>query len=332
MRILFLRRQHYGELAEFTDEWASELRRLELHVDVEEAGGWIPNTLSAVIDRDCASKLRSLARDYDLVHAFGYRSAWVCADAFEDREAWIYTAYDMPRTTHSSLVSRLNMAQRGLVPSRAVRNALSGAGVNVVEVHSPGISRDHLSSREPAALREQHFLPPDSKLVGMLLSETSETATPNDEGLEGLLRAWGPGFDGWNLVIGGDCPRELPEGVLRTGTVNRPEDFFAVCDVVVIPGFNLGFSRQALLAMALGKPVLARGTGALPEIIAEDVSGFLFYDEGVLRERLASVVEMELTRQVCGSAAKVRVEQLFDLDHSARRLKDIYLEISESAL
>jgi hypothetical protein len=328
MRILFLRRQHVGELAECIDDWASELRRLELHVDIEDAASWIPNKVQKE-EREVSNKLREIAKDYDLVHAFGIRAAWSCAEAFKDEEAWVYTAYDMPRTTHPEVVKRLNMAAKGIASSRAVRNALYGAGVTNMEVLYPGIEPPGLT-RSAIALKQQFQLPTEGIIVGAYQPITVESVSESDHGLEALISAWKEVNHPATLAIGN--ANNLPDGNYHKVQVGRLEDFVSICDLWVVPGEKLGFSRQILSAMNLKKPVLAKASGGLPEIFEEDTSGFLYFDNEYLGQKLNALLEMELTREAVGNAAGIHVQEHFNLRNSAHQLKQIYFSIAEEQI
>lgn len=52
-------------------------------------------------------------------------------------------------------------------------------------------------------------------------------------------------------------------------------DAYRACDAVIVPSYFEGFGYTALEGMACGKPVIASSAGALPEVIADGVSGVL---------------------------------------------------------
>lgn len=328
MRVLFLRRQDRGEFADCIDDWARALRNLGHHVGIEDAGFWIPNEISKSIDKETTKQLKEIGRDYDLVHAFGIRAAWACAEAYGEKEAWLYTAFEPPKSTHRLVVNNLNKGVKGLAVSRYVRNLFSGADVERIETLSPGIDLPQAPLRDSQSVRAYYKLPPDGLLVGASYAERIETSTPGEDGIASLILAWPQMQQKAHLVLIGEGDSDsLPYGVTGVGRVGQREELISACDLWVVPGRNIGFSREMLVAMGLNKPVLVRGQGGLSEQIAEDVSGFMFYDDEVLANRLDAVLEMELTREAVGNAALVRVEELYSLKESAKRLKDIYQDI-----
>ncbi|MHB1587466.1 MAG: glycosyltransferase family 4 protein [Acidiferrobacteraceae bacterium] len=52
-------------------------------------------------------------------------------------------------------------------------------------------------------------------------------------------------------------------------------DAYRACDAVIVPSYFEGFGYTALEGMACGKPVIASSAGALPEVVADGVSGVL---------------------------------------------------------
>lgn len=65
--------------------------------------------------------------------------------------------------------------------------------------------------------------------------------------------------------------------IFFSGFVNYPETFSGV-DYLIINAKNESFGRVVAEANALGIPVIALKSGALPELIKEDINGYLFRD------------------------------------------------------
>ena len=102
MRVLLLTRQEWGGMR----TWAQTLERVlpqggvqARHVD---ASAWMPAATGEPHDRRVTRDLRSLAADHDLVHAFGYRCAWACAEAFGGSEFCAMALTCTPRLASSS--------------------------------------------------------------------------------------------------------------------------------------------------------------------------------------------------------------------------------------
>ncbi len=130
------------------------------------------------------------------------------------------------------------------------------------------------------------------------------------------------------LRIAGDGPeREALEKLAltlgiqtRTRFLGRIEDtprFWQGCDVAVVPssGWVESFCLSAVEAMASGCPVVASRTGALPEIVPDEVAGILV-DEGdsqELSEALDRYAQDVSLRHTHGRAARDVCEREYDL-------------------
>ena len=82
MTVLFLRRQALGGIATYSSALAAELAKHGVEVRIEDAEKWIPNETGPKPDDKVSPQLMKLAKDVQLVHAFGYRSAWASGAAF----------------------------------------------------------------------------------------------------------------------------------------------------------------------------------------------------------------------------------------------------------
>jgi L-malate glycosyltransferase len=73
-------------------------------------------------------------------------------------------------------------------------------------------------------------------------------------------------------VWGADSARER---ILRLGPIERLGDFFPGLDLFLMPSKSEGLGSSALWAMAYGLPVVATRVGGLPEVVAENETGWL---------------------------------------------------------
>ena len=79
-----------------------------------------------------------------------------------------------------------------------------------------------------------------------------------------------------SLVLVGADPEDLgsldlepPPGVAAIGWQDRPADYLAAADAVVIPSWTEGHSNVADEALMLGRPVVTTDAGAHPPIVRE---------------------------------------------------------------
>jgi glycosyltransferase involved in cell wall biosynthesis len=108
----------------------------------------------------------------------------------------------------------------------------------------------------------------------------------------------------------------------------QPEEFFPLIDMLIVPSlWQEPFGRVIVEAYSYGLPVLASRVGGIPEIIDENVTGFLFdpYIEGDFRKKLSAITPkiLQAMRPAC-------LEKLhtFDPDNIGRQ----YLEVFSSVL
>jgi glycosyltransferase involved in cell wall biosynthesis len=171
--------------------------------------------------------------------------------------------------------------------SEYIRELMARSGVprERVEVIPDGIELpvDLPSPAEKARIRKAWGMGDDRFVVGQLGAFTSE------KGQETALDAFALIADRLphaRLVLAGDGPIK-PAGILadklnalgaRVLTLDNVEnlaDYFPGLDLFIMPSKAEGLGSSALYAMAYGLPVVATRVGGLPEVVAEEVTGWL---------------------------------------------------------
>jgi glycosyltransferase involved in cell wall biosynthesis len=156
------------------------------------------------------------------------------------------------------------------------------------------------------------------------------------KGLHHLVRAFArlaADVDGIRLVIAG---REadatyaahiraevqaagLTERVAFVGAVTqqRLAGLMAACRVFVLPSLSEGLPRAVVEAMATGAPVIASRVGGVPELIANDDTGWLVPagDEDALGHRLRWVLANPEAAERVGARARAAVSARFSTQH-----------------
>lgn len=332
MKVLLLVRQNSSGIWEYAQSLVAPLRELGHEAVLEDASTWIPNETGPKFDKSVTERLRTVAADCEIVHAFGYRAAWAAAEAFGPREAWVYSAYDMPRSTHRFLMSRLNDSQGGICASRAVYRVLDESlGMNL-HVIAPGIPNIEAHVRSKSDCREALSLAPHGLVVGAMGRFVEEKAF--DTLIDAFPRVLEKIPDA-RLVISGAGPEEhaLKERAHAVDNLGRIqilpwradlEPFFGAIDLFVAPYQNAGFSLSVLHAMARSVPVLVRFSGGLYEIVDPDISGFIFKDQAELESQLCEVLDLPLTLETVGNGGRIRVLERFSIERSARLVSEIY--------
>ncbi len=322
MRVLFLRRQRFGGIATLTQLLAEALDSEGVEAVVDDTDDWIPNETGHAIDRDVSKKVLAAKRGFDLVHAFGFRTAWACSAAF-GREGWVYTAHDMPKTVHPQLIEHLNDARAGACSSNAILNVLVGANAAKLQVIHPGLptNRRVLDKGEARAMLgadEEAFL---LAVAGRFCAEHSiETAIYVVDALPYYTR----------LIVSGQGELEqhlrsiARERVTITTDPFSQQTALAAADVVLVPSTTSGFSMTAIESMLQGTPVAFRRTGGLTEIAEDHRSGFYFETDEELLDLLNHLCfKRELLRET-GRAARQRALSAFDVARTAKAYVEVY--------
>jgi len=123
----------------------------------------------------------------------------------------------------------------------------------------------------------------------------------------------------------------LQETVIFTGY--RDDDLpemYALFDVnVFLREGNDGSCRALLEAMATGKPVVAFGVGAIPEIVRHGMTGYLVPPDEVkaLTESLSLLLSNKDRAVQMGKEGRRVIEQCFTRELQARRVEEIYKNV-----
>ncbi len=142
------------------------------------------------------------------------------------------------------------------------------------------------------------------------------------------------------LVGDGDCRERIAEridlldvgeSVKIAGSRHDIPDLLAAADVFVLTSIREGLPVSLLEAMAAGKAVVGTSVGGIPDAIKDQESGLLVPPEDP--EAFAGAVgrllgDTDLRRRL-GRAAAEEVESRFSIDHTAKRIGEIYMELYE---
>jgi glycosyltransferase involved in cell wall biosynthesis len=190
--------------------------------------------------------------------------------------------------------------------------------------------------RARAALR----LPPETVAIGIasrlipgkghdvLIGAFANAAADNPR-LRLLVVGEGPERE----AVEAQAARQLPAGTYEfLGFVHEIAAFMSACDAIAFPTqpeFGEGFGLAALEAMAAGRPVISSDTGPLPEIIVDEITGFVIparSREGFSRA-IARVGADAALRRRLGEAAAQRARDTFSLDAMVSKTIGVYSEL-----
>jgi len=91
--------------------------------------------------------------------------------------------------------------------------------------------------------------------------------------------------------------------------------YYAACDVYATASLNENFNRPLVEAQACGKPVVAFNLCAHPEVVQQDITGFLVEprDSKQLAEAIIKILNDKSLAQRMGEAGYKRAKEVFDI-------------------
>lgn len=121
----------------------------------------------------------------------------------------------------------------------------------------------------------------------------------------------------------------LAKHVTWTGLVQDPfvEGVYDVADIVCqLSEWEELFGWMIAEAMAYGKPIVATKVGGIPELVADDLSGFVVErgDSRAAAEKLDRLSKDPSLRNAMGQAGREIVNRKFDLKRNVAQLVDLY--------
>jgi glycosyltransferase involved in cell wall biosynthesis len=129
-------------------------------------------------------------------------------------------------------------------------------------------------------------------------------------------------------------PAEVAGKVVFVGFIPRPEliDLYHNADLFAFaPIWDEGFGIPPVEAMAAGVPVVATHSGAIPEIVRDQQTGFLVSknDPRALAERILKLLRDDNLRKKMGRAARSWVHKNFVWDRVAERMYKCYSNLQQ---
>jgi len=117
----------------------------------------------------------------------------------------------------------------------------------------------------------------------------------------------------------------IEDSVIFTGFLLDVPEVTAILDISVLPSFFEGMGRVVLEAMAAGKPVIASRVGGLPELVEDQVTGYLIPpgDISALEEKLEILISDSELRSTMGKSGTFRVGE----EHSAQKMVELIHEV-----
>jgi len=213
---------------------------------------------------------------------------------------------------------RQKAIELGLVEAR--RAVVLGGGCNGVDTERFAPTEEAL--RRAKQIREKLKIPVIAPVVGFVgrltkdkgINELVETYCElRKEMAELRLLLVGEMEEGDPLTERTRWLLENEPGIVRTGFVDDPTDYYHVLDVFAFPTYREGFPNVVLEANAAGKPVAAARATGVVDAVVDGVTGLLVPvgDAAALAGALKKVIEDREMAAALGSAGRERVVRQF---------------------
>lgn len=118
---------------------------------------------------------------------------------------------------------------------------------------------------------------------------------------------------------------DLYDLVAWVGSVDNPDRYFALADVMTFPSHSEGFGTAVIEAMAMGLPVIARRLpGVNEDFVLQGKTGFLFDMDSDFLPLLLDLLEQPARQRELGEAARAHASQFYDMETVAERYLNLY--------
>jgi len=100
-------------------------------------------------------------------------------------------------------------------------------------------------------------------------------------------------------------------------------------DLMVLPSLSEGLPNVVLEAFAAAKPVVASNVGGVPEVVEEDVSGYLVPPGSPepLTRAILRMLDDPAKMKSMGAAGYERVKRDFTFESQTQKLESIYSQL-----
>lgn len=125
-------------------------------------------------------------------------------------------------------------------------------------------------------------------------------------------------------------PKYLKKYFLFLDAKQDIENIMNACDIGILSSFNEGMPNVVIEFMALGKPVIATEVGGIPELITDNIDGFLVPIGQVTQfaNNINKLFNNNNIRKEVGENAKNKIKKNFEI----KKMIDSYMKIYNKAL
>lgn len=332
---------------------------LTVHIAAPAGFGWEqfePIPLSSqphpFKDVRAARKISRLARESDLIHAHGFRSAWVTALALRRTDTpFLFTAHNL-LPDNTGLLTRLLLkftfqrADTVICVSDFIREALINRGFPAQKLclvyNAVDAEQFQPDRADSAGFRNGIEVETDAPLIGIvgrivlwkghqdliealpMIRDRFPDAILAVIGQEDRSRSRSYSWTERLKMRARDL--QVSEAIRWVGWREDVRSVYSALDVVCMPSRREPFGLSAVEAMAMRKPVVAYRSGALPEIIADTDTGFLTPEGDIqaFAECVLTLLKSADMRHRMGESARRSVLARFHPQRQAEAVLRLY--------
>jgi glycosyltransferase involved in cell wall biosynthesis len=124
----------------------------------------------------------------------------------------------------------------------------------------------------------------------------------------------------------------LSDRIVFAGYRDDIPSVIAGMDLVALPSINEGMGRVLVMAMALGKPIVATEVGGVPELLGEGDAGVLVPpgDSRALADAICALLENPARAHALGEAGRRRAPR-YSVETMVSALAKLYQEVADGA-
>jgi len=124
----------------------------------------------------------------------------------------------------------------------------------------------------------------------------------------------------------------LSDRIVFAGYREDIPSVIAGMDIVALPSINEGMGRVLVMAMALGKPIVATKVGGVPELLGEGDAGVLVPpgDPRALADAICALLENPARAHALGEAGRRRAPR-YSVETMVSALAKLYQEVADGA-